>query len=206
MSRGDAAPPFIHESAIVEEGAVIGRGAFIWHHAHVMPGAVVGAGAVIGQNGFVAGTAIVGERCRIQNNVSLYDGVHLEEGVFVGPSVVFTNVRRPRADFPRKDGFETTIVRSGATLGANCTIICGSTIGRGAMVGAGSVVTRDVADFALVLGAPARWIGAVCLCGERLDLPELPVASSLVCGTCSGRYHATNDGSDSWCIEEQEVT
>ena len=170
-----------------------------------MAGAVIGDDVVIGQNGFVAGTVVIGDRCRVQNNVSIYDGVQLEEGVFVGPSAVFTNVQRPRADFPRKASFEPTVVRAGATLGANCTIVCGSTIGRGAMIGAGAVVSGDVPDFAIMLGVPARWAGAVCLCGEPMRLPEERDACDLHCDGCSGRYHATVDESDAWCIREQET-
>ncbi len=147
---------------------------------------------------------MIGDRCRIQNNVSLYDGVRLEEGVFVGPSAVFTNVLRPRADFPRKSSFGETLVKSGATLGANCTIICGSTIGRGAMVAAGAVVSGSVPDFALMVGVPARRAGSVCLCGEALSLPEERVSCHVHCGSCSRRYYASVDDSESWRIEEQD--
>lgn len=194
---------FVHESAVVDDGAVLGPGTFVWHFTHIMKGAVVGADVVIGQNGYVAGSVVVGDRCRIQNNVSLYDGVQLEDGVFVGPSVVFTNVRRPRADFPRKDAFDETLVKSGATLGANCTVVCGCIIGRGAMIAAGAVVNSDVPDFALMVGVPARWSGAVCLCGEALTLPEIRSVCSIHCESCSRRYHASVGNSDSWCIEEQ---
>ena len=147
--------PFVHSSALVEEGAIIGSGSKIWHQVHVMAGARLGRDVVIGKNGFVASTVVVGDACRIQNNVSLYDGVTLGTGVFVGPSAVFTNVKRPRARFPRKDSFAATPVGDDATIGANATIICGAQIGEAAMIAAGAVVTHDVPPFCLVGGAPA---------------------------------------------------
>ncbi|MEZ6197365.1 MAG: acyltransferase [Planctomycetota bacterium] len=159
---------FVHPSAVVAAEAVVGEGTRIWHFCHVMAGARLGDEVVLGQNCFVAGRVTIGSGCRIQNNVSLYDGVILEEDVFVGPSVVFTNVKRPRARFPRRDAFAETRIGAGATLGANATIVCGVRVGRCAMVGAGAVVTSDVADHALVVGAPARPVGWVCRCGEAL--------------------------------------
>jgi UDP-2-acetamido-3-amino-2,3-dideoxy-glucuronate N-acetyltransferase len=179
--------PDIHPSAVVDPGAVVGAGTKVWHGAHVMAGARIGRHCVLGQNAFVGGKVEVGDRCRIQNNVSLYDGVILEDAVFVGPSAVFTNVMRPRADFPRKDRFERTLVRAGATIGANATILCGVTIGMGAFVAAGAVVTRDVADHVLVRGVPARAAGFVCRCGEGLD-------GSRRCASCGRRYAPSGEG------------
>lgn len=155
--------PFIHPSAIVDPGAEIGRGTRVWHFCHVMTGARLGDDCTLGQNVFVSSGVRVGARVKIQNNVSLYDGVELEDDVFCGPSCVFTNVRNPRARVSRKDAFERTLVKRGATIGANATIVCGSVIGRWAMIGAGAVVARgEVADHALMVGVPARrtgWVG-----------------------------------------------
>ena len=162
---------FRHDSAIVDDGAEIGEGSRIWHFVHVCAGARIGSDVTLGQNVYVGGGAVIGDGCRIQNNVSVYDGVVLEDGVFVGPSAVFTNVVNPRARVQRKDEYRPTVVRTGATLGANCTIVCGVTIGRNAFVGAGAVVTRDVPDHALVVGVPARQAGWMSRHGERLDLP-----------------------------------
>lgn len=155
-----------HPSAVIDRGARIGRDTKVWHFCHVMAGARIGAGCVLGQNVFVAATAVIGERCRIQNNVSIYDGVTLEDEVFVGPSAVFTNVRTPRAAVDRKAVIEQTIVREGATIGANATIVCGVRIGAHAFVAAGAVVTRDVAPHAVMAGVPARLGGRACRCGE----------------------------------------
>jgi UDP-2-acetamido-3-amino-2,3-dideoxy-glucuronate N-acetyltransferase len=162
---------FAHPSAIVDEGAQIGAGTRIWHFVHVSSGARIGRNVVLGQNVFVAGGAVIGDDCKVQNNVSVYDGVILENGVFCGPSAVFTNVNNPRARVERKDEFRPTRVCEGATLGANCTIVCGVTVGRYAFIGAGAVVTRDVPDHALVTGVPARIAGWMSRHGERLDLP-----------------------------------
>lgn len=162
---------FKHDTAVVDEGAKVGDGSRIWHFVHVSKGASIGRDVVVGQNVFVADGAVVGDRCKVQNNVSIYNGVVLEEEVFCGPSMVFTNVVNPRAGVERKDEFRQTRVGKGATLGANCTIVCGVSIGRYAFVGAGAVVTRDVPDFALVTGVPARPIGWVSRHGERLSLP-----------------------------------
>ena len=161
----------IHPSAIVDDGAQIGAGTKVWHFAHVCAGARIGAGCSLGQGVYVGGGAVIGDRVKIQNNVSVYDAVTLEDDVFCGPSAVFTNVHNPRAEVVRKDEYRPTRVRRGATLGANCTVVCGTTIGRYAFVGAGAVVTRDVPDFALVAGVPARQIGWMSRHGERLDLP-----------------------------------
>lgn len=155
----------------MEDGASLGEDTVIWRHVHVMDGARIGARCVLGQGCFVASGVTLGDGCRVQNNVSLYQGVTLEEDVFVGPSVVFTNVKRPRAAFPTPPSrFATTRVGRGASIGANATVVCGISIAEGAMVGAGAVVTRDVPPFTLVLGQPARAVGLVCACGA--SLPE----------------------------------
>ena len=177
----------IHPTALVDEPACIGARTCVWHFSHVMAGARIGADCVLGQNAFVAGSVRIGDGCRIQNNVSLYDGVVLEEGVFVGPSVVFTNVSRPRAGFPRRDRYETTLIGQDATLGANSTIRSGITIGRGAFVAAAAMVTASVPPFVLVTGVPARPAGWVCLCGER-------PGDDLVCGACGRRYRLLGGG------------
>ncbi len=151
----------IHPTAVIDEGAVIGEGTKIWHFCHVMGGAQIGRDGVLGQNGFVAATAVIGDRCRIQNNVSIYDGVTLEDDVFLGPSCVLTNVKNPRATVARKEAYAKTLIRTGATVGANATIVCGVTIGSNAMIGAGAVVTKDVPDYALMTGVPAVRTGWV---------------------------------------------
>ncbi|MCP1198066.1 acyltransferase [Notoacmeibacter sp. MSK16QG-6] len=161
----------IHSSAIVDDGAQIGEGSRVWHFVHVCGGARIGKGVSLGQNVFVGNNVVIGDLCKVQNNVSVYDNVTLEEGVFCGPSMVFTNVYNPRALIERKDQYRDTLVRRGATLGANCTVVCGVTIGAFAFVGAGAVVQRDVPDFALMVGVPARQIGWMSVHGERLDLP-----------------------------------
>jgi UDP-2-acetamido-3-amino-2,3-dideoxy-glucuronate N-acetyltransferase len=162
----------VHPSAIVDEGAEIGDGSRVWHFAHVCAGARIGAGVSLGQGVFVGNKVVIGDRCKVQNNVSVYDNVTLEEGVFCGPSMVFTNVYNPRALIVRKDQYRDTLVRRGATLGANCTIVCGTTIGEFAFVGAGAVVTRDVPDFALIVGVPGRQVGWMSAHGCQLDLPQ----------------------------------
>ncbi|MBE2242345.1 MAG: N-acetyltransferase, partial [Burkholderiaceae bacterium] len=161
----------IHPSAIVDAGATIGAGTRVWHWVHVSSGARIGARCALGQGVFVGNDVAIGDNVRIQNNVSVYDAVTLEDDVFCGPSMVFTNVYNPRSAVPRKDEYRRTLVRRGATLGANCTIVCGTTIGAHAFVGAGAVVQRDVPDFALVVGVPARRIGWMSRHGERLALP-----------------------------------
>jgi UDP-2-acetamido-3-amino-2,3-dideoxy-glucuronate N-acetyltransferase len=160
---------FVHPSAIVDEGAEIGAGTRIWHFCHVMGGARIGERVSLGQNVFVSSGVVIGDGCRVQNNVSLFDGVVLEADVFCGPSMVFTNVLVPRAFVSRKDEFAATLVRRGASLGANCTVLCGNQIGEYALVAAGAAVTHDVMPHQLVAGVPARPLGWVCRCGERLD-------------------------------------
>lgn len=164
----------VHDTAIVDAGATIGAGTRVWHWAHVCAGARIGSGCSLGQNVFVANDVVIGDNVKIQNNVSVYDAVTLEDDVFCGPSMVFTNVYNPRSAVNRKDEYRPTLVKRGATLGANCTIVCGVTIGEHAFVGAGSVVNRDVAAHALMVGVPARRVGWMCLCGLRLvDMGEV---------------------------------
>ena len=158
----------IHPSAIVDAGAQLGAGTQVWHFAHVCAGARIGDGCSLGQGVFVANDVHIGHNVKVQNNVSVFDAVTLEDDVFCGPSMVFTNVHNPRSAVPRKSEYRRTLVKRGATLGANCTVVCGTTIGSYAFVGAGAVVSRDVADFALVVGVPARRIGWVSRHGERL--------------------------------------
>ncbi len=160
-----------HPSAIVDEGAQIGEGSRVWHFVHVCAGARIGAGVSMGQNVFVGNKVVIGDHCKIQNNVSVYDNVTLEEGVFCGPSMVFTNVYNPRSLVERKDQYRDTLVKKGATLGANCTIVCGVTVGEFAFVGAGAVVNKDVPAYALMVGVPARQIGWMSEFGEQLPLP-----------------------------------
>jgi UDP-2-acetamido-3-amino-2,3-dideoxy-glucuronate N-acetyltransferase len=166
-----------HASAIVDEGATIGQDSRIWHFVHVCAGARVGARVSLGQNVFVANQVTIGDDCKVQNNVSIYDNVTLENGVFCGPSMVFTNVYNPRAQVKRKDEYRDTLVRTGATLGANCTIVCGVTIGAYAFVAAGAVVNRDVANYALMAGVPARRIGWMSRHGERLEFEGSGIAA-----------------------------
>jgi UDP-2-acetamido-3-amino-2,3-dideoxy-glucuronate N-acetyltransferase len=161
----------VHPTAIVDDGAEIGEGSRIWHWVHVSGGARIGKGVSLGQNVFVGNKVTVGDRCKIQNNVSLYDNVTLEEGVFCGPSMVFTNVYNPRALIERKDEYRNTLVQRGASLGANCTIVCGTTVGAFAFIGAGAVVNKDVRPYALMVGVPARQIGWMSEYGEQIPLP-----------------------------------
>ena len=176
-----------HESAIVDEGAQIGEDSRVWHFVHVCGGARIGRGVSLGQNVFVGNQVVIGDHCKIQNNVSVYDGVTLEEGVFCGPSMVFTNVYNPRSLVERKDEYRATVVRKGATLGANCTIVCGTTIGEYAFVAAGAVINKDVKAYALMAGVPARQIGWMSRHGERLDLPQSGVGE-IVCASTGARY------------------
>ncbi len=161
----------VHPTAIIDEGAQIGEGSRVWHWAHVCGGAQIGKGVSLGQNVFVGNKVSIGDNCKIQNNVSVYDNVTLSEGVFCGPSMVFTNVYNPRSLIERKNEYKDTIVKKGATLGANCTIVCGITIGEYAFIGAGTVVNKDVKPYALMVGVPAKQIGWMSQYGEKLGLP-----------------------------------
>ncbi len=176
-----------HPSAIVDEGAEIGANSRIWHFVHVCSGARIGQGVSLGQNVFIGNRVIIGDHCKVQNNVSVYDNVTLEEGVFCGPSMVFTNVYNPRSLIERKDQYRDTLVKKGATLGANCTIVCGVTIGEYAFIGAGSVVNRDVPAFALLVGVPARQIGWMSEYGEKLELPVVGHGET-ICPHSNSRY------------------
>ncbi|MFP6863472.1 UDP-2-acetamido-3-amino-2,3-dideoxy-D-glucuronate N-acetyltransferase [Pseudomonas sp.] len=177
----------VHASAIVDDGAEIGDGSRVWHFVHVCAGARIGKGVSLGQNVFVGNKVLIGDNCKIQNNVSVYDNVILEEGVFCGPSMVFTNVYNPRSLIERKSEYRDTLVRKGATLGANCTIVCGVTIGEFAFVGAGAVINKDVLAYALMVGVPARQIGWMSEFGEQLDLP-LEGQGSVPCIHTGARY------------------
>jgi UDP-2-acetamido-3-amino-2,3-dideoxy-glucuronate N-acetyltransferase len=175
------AAPFIHNSACVDQPSAIGAGTRIWHFSHVLANTEIGEDCVIGQNAMIGPDVRIGNRCKLQNNVAVYKGVELADGVFCGPSCVFTNVLTPRAEIERKDEFLPTRVERGASIGANATIVCGNTIGEYAMIGAGAVVTQDVAPYSLVIGVPARHIGWVSRSGDRLD-------SSLICPRTGERY------------------
>ena len=181
----------VHPSAIVDEGAQIGDGSRVWHFVHVCGGAIIGKNVSMGQNVFVGNKVTIGDDCKIQNNVSVYDNVHLEEGVFCGPSMVFTNVYNPRSLIERKSEYRETFVKKGATLGANCTIVCGVTIGAYAFVGAGAVINKDVPSYALMVGVPAKQIGWMSEFGEQIDLPLVGQAES-TCPHTGSRYLLEN--------------
>jgi len=183
---------FRHPSAIVDEGAEIGEGSRVWHFSHVCAGATIGRDVSLGQNVFVGNRVAIGDRCKIQNNVSVYDNVTLEEGVFCGPSMVFTNVHNPRALIERKDQYKDTLIRRGATLGANCTVLCGITVGLFAFVAAGAVITRSVKSFALMAGVPARQIGWMSAAGGRLQL-DLDKPGEDRCPITGSSYRLTED-------------
>jgi UDP-2-acetamido-3-amino-2,3-dideoxy-glucuronate N-acetyltransferase len=177
----------VHPSAIVDEGAQIGEGSRVWHFAHVCGGARIGKGVSLGQNVFVGNKVTIGDRCKIQNNVSVYDNVTLEEGVFCGPSMVFTNVYNPRSLIERKSKYRDTLVKKGATLGANCTVVCGVTIGEFAFIGAGAVVNKDVKSYALMVGVPAKQVGWMSEYGEQIPLP-LEGGGSYTCPFTGTQY------------------
>ncbi|GAA0789386.1 MULTISPECIES: acyltransferase [Pseudomonadati] len=181
-----------HETAIIDDGAVIGENSRVWHWAHVCAGAKIGKGVSLGQNVFVGNKVTIGDKCKVQNNVSVYDNVHLEEGVFCGPSMVFTNVYNPRSLVERKDEYRDTLVKKGATLGANCTVVCGITIGEYAFIGAGTVVNKNVKPFALMVGVPAKQIGWMSAYGEKLDLP-LTGNAKTTCSHTNDVYTLMND-------------
>jgi UDP-2-acetamido-3-amino-2,3-dideoxy-glucuronate N-acetyltransferase len=192
MQENDGEEFWAHPSAIIDPPAQIGTGTKIWHFSHVMSGARIGERCSLGQNVFVGAKAVIGDGCKIQNNVSVYDAVVLEEEAFVGPSAVFTNVLNPRAFVNRKSDYAPTRVGRGATIGANATVVCGVTVGAYSLVGAGAVVTRDVPAHALVLGVPARLGGWVCRCGEVLPRPGAgSTIASLTCSACRSRYQLT---------------
>lgn len=182
----------IHATAIVDKGAQLGEGTRVWHFSHVCAGARIGRDCSLGQNVFVGNNVVIGNRVKIQNNVSVYDAVILEDEVFCGPSAVFTNVYNPRASVERKSEYRQTVIRIGATLGANSTIVCGVTVGRHAFIAAGAVINRDVPDFALMAGVPARQIGWMSAYGERLDLP-LHGESEAICPATGDRYRLTGN-------------
>ena len=179
---------FVHESSYVDEGAVIGTGSKVWHFSHVMPGAVIGENCNLGQNVVVMPRTRIGNNVKVQNNVSIYEGVTLEDDVFCGPSCVFTNVMNPRSHVSRKAEYRNTLVRRGATIGANATIVCGVTLGQYAFIGAGAVITSDVAAYSLMVGVPAKRIGWMCQCGVRLKVE----GGRAVCGVCGSTYAETD--------------
>ena len=180
---------FAHETAVIDEGSSIGKGTKIWHFSHVMPKAVLGENCNLGQNVVVSPGCVIGNNVKIQNNVSVYTGVILEDDVFCGPSMVFTNVINPRSHVERKNEYNDTLVKVGATIGANATVVCGVTLGRYCFIGAGAVVTRDVPDFGLLIGNPARLRGYVCFCGNKLNIaPETRSLEESSCHSCGKRY------------------
>lgn len=176
-----------HSSSIIDEGAQIGEGSRVWHFVHVCAEAKIGKGVSLGQNVFVGNKVIIGDNCKIQNNVSVYDNVYLEDEVFCGPSMVFTNVYNPRSAVERKDEYRDTLVKKGATLGANCTIVCGVTVGENAFVGAGAVINRNVKPYALMVGVPARQTGWMSEFGEQINLP-LEGEGEFICPHTAARY------------------
>jgi UDP-2-acetamido-3-amino-2,3-dideoxy-glucuronate N-acetyltransferase len=180
---------FVHESAYVDDGATIGAGTKIWHFCHILGGAVIGERCSFGQNVVVMNGTRVGSNVKVQNNVSIYEGVELEDDVFCGPSMVFTNVLNPRSHVSRRDEYRRTLVRRGASIGANATIVCGATLGEYAFIGAGAVVTADVPDYALMIGVPAHRVGWMCQCGERL-----PDSGRGACERCGSSYEPAPDG------------
>ncbi|MBI4202477.1 MAG: N-acetyltransferase [Chloroflexi bacterium] len=188
---------YVHESSILDPGVRVGKGTRIWHFCHIMSGAEIGEDCNLGQNTFVGRNVKIGNKCKIQNNVSVYEGVTLEDGVFCGPSCVFTNDLNPRALYPKQGDYVPTLVRHGASIGANVTIVCGVTIGRWAFIGAGAVVTNDVPDYALVYGVPAQLRGWVCECGVKLEFK----GSEAVCTACERSYVLSPHGT----VEEKRT-
>ena len=182
---------FVHESSYVDEPSTIGEGTKIWHFSHILKGVRVGKKCNIGQNVVIGPNVQVGDNCKIQNNVSVYEGVELEESVFCGPSMVFTNVFNPRSEVVRKDEYRKTLVKRGASIGANATVVCGSTVGEYAFIGAGAVVTRDVPAYALVMGNPARRTGWMCRCGEKLG--KASPGETVKCPACGSAYDIATD-------------
>ena len=181
---------FAHESSYVDDGAVVGIGTKIWHFSHVMPGAVIGERCNLGQNVVIMPGTRIGNNVKIQNNVSIYEGVELEDDVFCGPSCVFTNVMNPRSHWPRKNEYRRTLVKRGGSIGANATIVCGVTLGEFAFIGAGAVVTSDVPAYGLMVGVPARRVGWMCQCGERLHF----TGGRASCGICGAAYEEKTGG------------
>ncbi|PYP89625.1 MAG: N-acetyltransferase [Blastocatellia bacterium AA13] len=180
---------FKHESSFVDEPCEIGEGTKIWHFSHVMPNSKIGRGCNIGQNVVISPDVKIGDNVKLQNNVSVYTGVELEDDVFCGPSMVFTNVINPRSQIVRKDEYKKTLVKQGASIGANATIVCGNTIGRYAFIGAGSVVTKDVPDYALIIGNPGKLAGWMCRCGIKLDMePKAKGKGKATCSACGTKY------------------
>ena len=182
----------VHPTAIIDDGATIGVGTRVWHWVHICPKATIGAGCSLGQNVFIGNDVVIGSNVKIQNNVSVYDAVTLEDDVFCGPSAVFTNVYNPRSAVTRKDEYRRTVVKKGATLGANCTIVCGVTIGQYAFVAAGAVINKDVKPYALMAGVPAKQIGWMSQYGERLSLPLVGNAS-VICEQTGMKYQLVDD-------------
>jgi len=178
---------FIHESSYIDDGCEIGQGTKIWHFSHILPGTKIGKNCNIGQNVVIGPDVVIGNNCKVQNNVSIYKGVTLEDGVFCGPSMVFTNVFNPRAEIRKMDQLRTTLVKKGTTIGANATIVCGVTLGRYSFIGAGAVVNKNVPDHALLVGNPAKQVGWMCECGERLS-------ADLHCTECEKKYQKKNEG------------
>ena len=185
--------PTIHDSAYVDEGVIVGEGTRIWHFCHVNPGAVIGARCSLGQNVVVMSGTRIGDNVKIQNNVSIYEGVELEDDVFCGPSMVFTNVVNPRSHVSRKHEYQRTLVKRGASIGANATVVCGATLGEYCFIGAGAVVTKDVLPYALMAGVPARRIGWMCQCGEKLE-KSAEGGAAWHCPVCRASYAASGEG------------
>ena len=181
---------FAHPSAVIDEGCRIGQGTKIWHFSHIMPDCIIGENCNIGQNVVISPEVVLGRNVKVQNNVSIYTGVTCEDDVFLGPSMVFTNVINPRSAVIRKDEYKETLVKRGASIGANATIVCGHTIGKYAFIGAGAVITKDVSDYALMVGNPARLSGWMCECGIKLNLPaNAQIEAQATCNSCKRQYH-----------------